>query len=257
MSFTFNVYEVPREVPQGTQVALVIKNAWFAVGAFVFLFGMVFLLAFSSVIDFRSVFFTEPLATAQGKLVSVEQSGASENKRRIYQYGYEYTVNGETLRGVSYQSASPELTVGAALTVEYQQTQPAFSRAQGMRLKPFSLWLLPILLIFPGIGAGLLLFATTRGLRHIHLVKNGILVSGVVTKKVPTNTRINNQTVYEVFFKFKTKEGVEVTTSIKTHHTAELGDDAKEPLVYDNDAPQNAVPLDALHKSVQKLIGSD
>ncbi len=49
--------------------------------------------------------------------------------------------------------------------------------------------------------------------------------------------------------------GLEVTSSVKTHLTAGLGDDASEKLVYDSTRPQNAVLLDALHKSVRSLFG--
>jgi hypothetical protein len=255
MSLSFDFYDAPREVPVATQAALVARNAWFSGGAFVFLFGMVFLLVFSTQIDFRSVFFTEPFATTPGQLTSVKETRASQNERRIYEYGYEYTVDDQLLKGVSYQSKSPDLMVGAAVTVEYQQNQPTFSRAQGMQLKPFSLGVFPLLLIFPLIGAALLLHATRQGLRHIHLVKNGVLVSGVVTKKIPTESSINNQVVYEVFFGFKTLEGVEVAATINTHQIAALGDDAKVLLVYDSSQPQNAVLLDAMDKSAKKLFG--
>ena len=54
-------------------------------------------------------------------------------------------------------------------------------------------------------------------MRAIRLFKNGELTKGKLILKVPTNTKINEQTVYKLTFRFKDKLGNEFSVSDKTH----------------------------------------
>ncbi len=198
----------------------------------------------------------KPVATTQGKLIYVGESGIQADRRTVYQYGYEYTIDNKKLTGLSYREKPLSLlTIGSPIIVEYQRHQPDISRVQGMRLKPHPISTILYLLIFPLIGIAFLLLATKEGLHHIHIARNGILTPSTVIKKIPTDRPVHARTWCEVFFSFETLEGVQVTVSFNRRVGARLAKDATGILVYDRKRPQEAVPLELLDKSVRKLFG--
>lgn len=123
-----------------------------------------------------------------------------------------------------------------------------------MRAAPFSFWILPLMGVFPFIGLVFLIFSLHSAKRNIYLVQNGILTKGKVVRKEPTSTKVNNQTVYKVFFQFKTQDGNWQEAFVKNHKIHNLGDEAEEPVVYDSQYPSSAVLLDALPKKIRPLI---
>jgi len=90
--------------------------------------------------------------------------------------------------------------------------------------------------------------------KHAYLAQNGALSTGNVVRKVPTHTEFNEKTVYEVFFRFKSSDGIEHGACISTHLHDHLGDEAREPLVYDRRKPSEAVLLDSLPAPIRQLL---
>jgi hypothetical protein len=123
-----------------------------------------------------------------------------------------------------------------------------------MRAAPFGIWILLLTSIFPMIGLIFVIISLKKAKRNIYLIQNGIITNGKVIKKEPTNTRINNQTVYKVFFQYKSQDGNIQEAMNKSHITYNLGDEEKEPLVYDCQNPSKAVLLDTLPKKIRAMI---
>lgn len=121
-------------------------------------FSLVFVLIFGLNADVSAILFAlNPLETTGGVVVTATETNASENEIFIYAYDYTYRVEKlETqFSGVSYstgQQFSPQQTVA----VEYLARNPRIARIAGTRRAEFSGWVLPVVLIFPLVGLGLL-----------------------------------------------------------------------------------------------------
>ena len=250
--------EKQREIPFGIRLQLLLGGVTSIIGIVFFLMGSLFLFIFGSNVDFQSHSFDENSPKIQGQIVEVEATGMSENDRIIYCYHFQYQAsNGLIYRNQSYSFYDENLTKGSIVNIEYLPQKPNVSRIETMRCQPFDMWLILLLLIFPIIGGSFLVWNIVQGLKRIHLLTYGITTFGTVINKIPTNMRINKQTVYEVFFQFEDNTGKKYRASTKTHEYDLLEDEPQEPLVYLPTNPENAVLIDALPRSVRTFLGID
>lgn len=226
--------------------------AW--IGVIFTLFGCVMLAVFASASDFRSAFvFSDSDPRTTGELIARHATHSSANKRRIHEYVYHYQVDGRRYEGRSFDTDNGA-AAGAAVTVQYAARDPASSRLEGMGLAPFGMHVALLVAVFPAIGLGMLYFAVRRYRKYSYLVQHGVLTTGKVVRKEPTNTKINQQTVYRVFFQYKSGDGVLREAWVSTHQTDRLGDERQEPLVYDPERPDEAVLLDAMPPRIRQLL---
>jgi hypothetical protein len=224
------------------------------IGVLFALFGTVMLVLFASASDFKSPFvFSNADPRVEGQLIARNPTRASSNKRRIYEYVYQYQVDSGKYEGRSFDT-DIGVAEGNAVTVQYVARDPATSRLEGMGLAPFGMEVALMVAIFPGIGLLMLYFALRRYRRYSYLVQHGVLTTGKVVRKEPTSTRINGHTVYSVFYRYKSRDGVLREARISTHETDKLGDEEQEPLVYDPDRPDEAVLLDAMPSTIRQLL---
>ncbi|MEO0474317.1 MAG: hypothetical protein AAF206_32210 [Bacteroidota bacterium] len=100
--------------------------------------------------------------------------------------------------------------------------------------------------IFPIIGGLFAFFSMRRNWKAILLLHQGQTARGKLVDKQATNTKINDQTVYEYSFAFKTPDGQKHIAKGKTHHTHLLEDEETEFLLYMADDPDNAMMYDAI-----------
>jgi hypothetical protein len=247
-------FDLPRTISKGLKLKIFFGNPFAAIGIAFFLFGSIFPTVFGSMVDFKSAFnFKDSDPSINGIVISKEETGNKENKRKIYDYGYEYRLNGKTYTGHSF-AKDEDIESGDSVIVQYVANEADLSRIQNMRAAPFNFWVLPLTCIFPLIGFIFLLVSINKARKNIYLVQNGILTKGKVVRKEPTNTKINKQTVYKVFFEFKTRDGNIQEAYVRSHIVHNLGDEAEEPLVYDANEPSQAVLLDSLPKKIKPLI---
>jgi hypothetical protein len=251
MSSFLGTFDTPRQIPTSVKLSLFFGDTIFVLGLLFSLLGTAFIVFFSvAVLDFSSLNFS-PNSEQTGTITSIEDANATENNRRIFKFLYQFSLDGDNLKsGYSYDS-NYELKVGDRVVVEYD-SNTSKSRIKGMRLAPFSPWLILAFGIFPLIGYGFLFFGIRKGLRHLDLLINGILTKAKVTGKERTNTRINNQYVYRVFFEFKSGDGKMVQATVNTHKPHLVEDEQEEMMLYKADFPEKAVLLDALPKSVKR-----
>jgi hypothetical protein len=173
----------------------------------------------------------------------VEATGASENEEPVQASHYEYSVAGSTFTGTSYATGwAPES--GAAVTVEYDESDPARSRIEGMRRAMFGVWAAPVSAIFPLIGLVILIFATRTGMRRNRLLRQGLLTEGVLKKKEATSMTVNRRRVFKLTFEFTDRLGQRHELITRTSDPGRLQDEASEPLLYDPDHPKRAYLLD-------------
>jgi len=231
----------PRRVPLSLQVTNYF-NGLAQVGWFVFGFGMIFFWVFSANSDLSFLTFRGPHQVAQGKVLDVEGTSASENDQPVSANHYEYSVAGRSFRGTSY-STGDSAAAGATVPVEYDASRPERSRIAGMRRAMFGPGA-ALANLFPLIGLILLIPATRIGIRRNRLLREGVLANGELVNKAPTNMKVNNRPVYELTFAFTARDGRRCEAKARTSITERLEDEEQEPLLYDPNDPSFAYVLD-------------
>jgi len=246
----------PRAVPGLVRLRVLFGGIVNQFGWLFFGFGMVFVWAFSPLDDVaRRMRFRGPTARAEGKIVRVEPTNTRINEQRVYAHHYEFQpASGPRRTGVAYsQDDSPQ--AGEAVTVEYVQADPGASRIPGMSYTAGGLFGL-LVLIFPAVGLGFLVFGFRKAFKGIRLLRNGRQATGRLIATTPTRSRVNNQTVYKFTFEFQAEDGQTYQATARTHETSRFagepypdgaeGEGVFEPLLYDPVAPRRAVMMDDL-----------
>ncbi len=195
-------------------------------------------------------YFRGRLAEAPGVVVASEETNFSENDTDVYAHTYRFTgPDGIERDGVSYATGR-RLEAGANVSVEYVPDAPAVSRIRGMRREPFGIegWggliVLGVLSVFSVIGVGFLAAGLRKGMKANRLLASGRLALGRLTEKRPTNTQINEQTVWAFTFECQGDDRRTHHVTAKTHKVARLSDPRGEFLLYDPVDPTHAVLLD-------------
>ena len=244
----FPLVPPPRPVPFLLRAQVLFGGIFCFIGWVFFTFGMVFAVVFGSFADVTSWYhFRNPPATANGTLVEVTETGASENNNRIYAYRYSFRAEGADYEGVSYATGRRH-EPGEQVVVEYVEGNPSLSRIRGMRRAEFGPWIL-FVMIFPLVGFIFILVSLRGGLKANRLLRNGKLAWGELVSKEPTSTRINNRVVYKLTFAFQPEEGGHAQAVARSHMPEKLQDEQRERLLYDPFRPETAVLLDSLPAS--------
>jgi hypothetical protein len=174
----------------------------------------------------------------------VKETSASENRTRVYSYKYSFRAEGADYEGVSYATGRRH-EPGEPVVVDYVEGNPALSRIRGMRRAEFGPWVL-FVLIFPLVGFVFIVVSLRGGLKANRLLRHGKLAWGELVSKEPTNTRINNRTVYKLTFEFQPEEGGHAQAVARSHMPEKLQDEQRERLLYDPFRPDYAILLDSL-----------
>ena len=143
---------------------------------------------------------------------------------------------------------------GSAVTVQYLARDPATSRLEGMDKAPFGLHLALAVAISPAAGLVMLGRAIRRYRKYRYLVQYGVLTTGKVVRRERTITKINGKLVCDVYFRYRSGDGVVREACVSTHEIDNLGDEEQEPLVYDAARPDQAILLDAMPPAIRRLV---
>jgi Protein of unknown function (DUF3592) len=231
----------PRRVPLSLKIVN-FNNLFAQIGWFVFGFGMIFFWAFAGNADFSFVTFRGDIEQTTGKVLRVEQTGASENERPVMKHVYEFSLAGQRHTGIAYTTGDAA-SQGAEVLVEYSAGNPERSRIAGMRRAPFGPWA-AIVAIFPLIGFVVLYFGAKSGSRRNLLLERGILTTGTLIGKRETNVTVNKRRVWALTFEFIARDGRRCEAEGRSTDPERMEDEAQEPLLYDPDDPSRAYMLD-------------
>ena len=138
--------------------------------------------------------------------------------------------------------------------VELVEADPTFSRISGMRTSVGGGWVL-LMFVFPIVGLLIALGDLSRRRRSLRLLRHGTMTSGVFETMEATGTRINEQPVMRLIFRFEDEYGAEHVAEAKSHQTHRLRDEDRELLVYDPRNPSDASVIDEL--PCQPRVGED
>ena len=129
--------------------------------------------------------------------------------------------------------------------MEYLPERPTMSRIRGMRGSSGGLGI-SFVFVFPILGMVFAVQGTRKGLTARRLMSTGQLALGRLKTKEPTNTQINNETVYRLTFTFDADGGGTYEVVGTSHRPAALEDEEFERIVYDPQYPTEARLLDDL-----------
>lgn len=244
--FAGRLAPAPRPVPLSLRLSNIF-NAGAQLGFFLLLFSTPFFWMFAGNADLSFVTFRGATATAIATVTHVDDTAASESRQRIYANHYSFFADGKPFEGVSYSSGNSLAPLSKA-TVEYLDSNPQRSRLEGMRRGMFPPAVL-FVLIFPFIGLVIVYFSLKAGMKSNRLFAYGVPAYGRLKDKRPTNTRINNRPVWELVFDYRARDGQTYEASTRTSMIERLTDDREEPMLYDPDAPSQAVFLDEMGRT--------
>ncbi|MGE3854323.1 MAG: DUF3592 domain-containing protein [Planctomycetota bacterium] len=232
--------DLPRNVPLGLRLAVLLGGSLSQVGWLMVLVGMI---SAYCLVDFGAVrWWFGTIAETSGTYNGSEGTNAEVNDVPVYRHKFTFEIDGETIHGQSYTtgSSSPPSTC----TIEYLAGNPDAARIKGQRTGMFG-GVVMFVLIFPLIGVCMLVRGTRYGARASRLLAVGKTAQATLVSKEATGTKINDQTVYKYTFRFVDEAGQEQTVVSKTH-TGELEDDSTETVLYDPSNPANACTVDNL-----------
>jgi len=244
----YNLLPPPRVVPWPIQGQVLFGGFFNQLGWLWLGFSLIFVWIFGLNADISPLFFAlAQVDTAQGNILTVETTSASENETPVYANHYRFRVERleQEFSGTSYTTGQ-QYSPNQPVTVEYLVDNPTRSRIQGARGGTFSGWVLCLVGLFPAVGLTFIGVGLRQGIRGNRLLRHGQVGLGRLIAKAPTNTSINDQTVYKLTFEFTAGDGQQYTAIAKSHRTRVLEDEAEEQLVYDPRNPANAVLLDSL-----------
>ncbi|MGB7540297.1 MAG: DUF3592 domain-containing protein [Anaerolineales bacterium] len=240
-----NLAQPPRPVPLPVICSAMLGTTG-GFGAIFMIMGLVFTIVFTGGYrpfdDIRLALFRE---TAQGKVMRVSETNATENDVDVYEYEYAFTTHREEqMSGRSY-STGLRWSAGSSVAVEYVPDAPFISKIQGARTSVFAPWVL-FVLIFPGVGGLLFLSSTIGGLRQVLLLRNGIIADARIVSTRPTGVTVNNTPVLEYAYEIQTSMGVTADGKAKAFPSDRIGDEETEPALYLPSNPNISTLVDAV-----------
>lgn len=239
----------PRRVPAALALRTLVGSSLGLAGWFVLAFSTPFFWGFVMNADVLSpLLFRADVARAEGRVLEVEETGASANDVSIYAVAYAYhDAAGVERTGRSYSSGPPQL--GATATVEYLSLRPQWSRIEGLRRGMFGPGAL-VVLAFPGIGVALVGIALRFGRKTLRLLARGQIVQAQFVSEEATNVTVNDRPVVGLNFEFTASDGQRHRVHHSTSTPAALRDEARESVLYDPEAPDDAILVDQLPDAV-------
>jgi hypothetical protein len=246
----------PRRVPISTRLVVALGHPLARVGWIVLAVSAFFVRLFVMNADLTSwLHFRGPLQTVPGRITASNQTRATEGGAKfrkgtpIFAHHYEFEVNGQRYRGVSYRVGGG-LLAGRPVMVEFPPGRPECSRIRGMRRAMFGP-AVGLVLIFPAVGLALAVAALIRARRHLRLLARGEAALARLVNKEETPYRVNKQPVFKLTFEFTDQRGETRQTVVRTEQIARLEDDPYERLFYDPERPERSVLMDALPGGVR------
>lgn len=245
----------PREVPLSTRLVLLFGGPVAVLGWVFTGMGLMFAVVFAGNADLSSWRdFRGPLETAPGLITTSEETHASEGGGKhsrgtpIYERHFKFHAGGRDYEGTSYCTGGG-LRDGQAVTVEFPAGRPDVSRIQGMRRALFGP-AVAFVLTFPLIGFALAGGSLWMGRKNISLLIHGELAQARNTGKEATNSRVNNRTVYKMWFEFTDRTGELQKVSLRTSKPENLEGRVFEQLFYDVSQPTRCVLFHSLPGNV-------
>ncbi len=249
-----NVFTQKRSLPVGIVLKTWFGNPLTFMGIMFIIMGIPFTIIFAPISSFTGPSFGKEDPVTRGTIVDASGTSSYINDVQVFSYTYKYkTPDGEEHLATGYTTGNMQ-SVGNELPVYYNADEPWISQAEGLRNSTFGGGFTIFVWIFPLVGFIMFLSSIRKVIKQMQVLKVGELADGKFLHQEATNTKINDRTVYKLFFEFTANDGKTYQAIAKTHKTYRLLDEEFEKLVYDPVNPSNAVVLDALPKGIKNYF---
>lgn len=236
----------PRRVPW-TVIASAIPGMIGLFGAIFFLFGMFFVVIFAGEVrPLDELRLSSSTTTATATVIDVQDTNATENEVTVFEYRFTFRTRTEADVTATSFSTGQLYSKGERVPVTYLPDKPTVAQLQDTRRTTFPWWTALFVGIFPFIGGVLLLAGTLSGWRQVRLLALGRLTYARWVNASPTRTTVNDQPVLKYTFEFQAEDGQTYQGNSKSLPKAQLGDEAREPVLYLPANPDRSMLLDAV-----------
>lgn len=246
-------YGRERQIPTGLKLRVLFGGVTMFIGIAFLVMGSLFLFVFGSISGMSTQSVPEDAGEAKAVITKIESTNSSVNGQSVYNFHYEFKHHdGNTYQGFSYGEGMI-LQEGQEVDIEFDRQNPEISQIKGMRMDTMPGWVILPILPFVLIGAGFTGYNFIKNRKSLELLRIGQVTYGKLITKEPTNTRINNRTVYKLTFEFQVRNQTYHTVA-KSHQPEKLMDEREEKLVYNPDDPNEAQMIDELTGAVKKYF---
>jgi hypothetical protein len=149
-----------------------------------------------------------PAASVSGKITAVEDSKGSVNGVAVVGYRFSFRPENAVAReGLAYRTGG-DWVVGTPVTVRYLSAFPSVARPEGARMgvsPPGGVFVV----VFPLVGALVLLGPMLLRARKIQVLRNGQVSTARVMAVEKTTVQINNQSQYKIHLS-RTSDGSQI-----------------------------------------------
>lgn len=232
-----------RNIPVVLSLSSVIGGTVQQIGWFFLCIGTILSVSFLKKADLSFKKYGDGTLIVEAVIAERENTRVRVNRTRVKKYTYTFSDSeGSVKEGVSYSRTSYK--PGRKIEIEYDP-ESGWSRAKGMTSQPFGPEIMFVLL-FPAIGFLLIFIPMIFAWKKIKLLKTGVLTTGEMCDKKPTNMRVNRQPIYKYTFKFTDSRGREHFHTEKTHCAGEVEDEHRERILYLPEFPEVACLVDVI-----------
>lgn len=235
----------PRRFNLPTKLAIIFGGTLQQMGWAFGGFGMIFFWVFVMNSEARYLLaFDGEWVAADGIINNISTTNSEVNDRVIFAYDFTYNVKGRVLEGTSYGPSSREYEVNSPVAVEYKSRNPKRVRINKMSSSIFPLGVI-FVCIFPIIGFSFVFIGLYYNLKALRMFVYGKFTKGTLLNKIPTNTQINNQTVFKYEFEFEVA-GQKHIAKCRTHQGWKVEDEEMEIILYEPNHPENSIVYDSV-----------
>ncbi len=207
-------HEPARFVSLRLRIEMMVYKLPFFVGLIFFVGGTFMFILWFLITDFASIVFGRDVHTVTAKIISIKDAKYTENEVSYFEYAYVYLLNGHSYKNSSYAKRN-HFKEGDIIQIEYEKNSPSISRIRGMRMSPGPIWALLFLLIFPVIGASVIIGVVYYVFRSVLYIRHGIVVESVITGRIKLPAEDSESTeTSDIYVEFKTKDGKNIETKI-------------------------------------------
>ena len=210
------------------------------------IFSSIFLPGYEVVEDFQ---LSRSAEIASGVVREVRDTNVRINEQSVYEVDFLFTAADSQRYFATSYARGIWLDPGDRVSVEFLPGDPDVARIEGTDRSQNPIWL-SFILIFPLIGLFFVSAALRVGRHANELLRNGLVTVGRLSKKEPTNTKINEQTVFRLVFQYQA-EGESFEREERSHLFGDMLDDREELMLYHRDNPSRAVVLDGISGDLQ------
>ena len=247
-----NKSNIIKKIPLKLKIQIIYKNFMFSFIFSLFLSTLIYFFFLIINADFHTISFYQTDPVTQAEIISIEKSKAKTFYGKIYKYNYKYSIDNKIYKGKSYLKEKLDLKT---IDVLYKENNFEESCIVGMKTNTNSI----ITAIFYGLFLLVFIFLLIKILKiqlsKIKILKTGIITKAVFREKIKTNFKFKgNKYVYELFFDFVANDGKTYKAKTKTTDVQKLSDELYEPVIYNQQNPEEAVLIDEFPIVVRNFL---